>query len=404
MAIQVSNRAQSLAPSQTLKFSARAKELAAEGKSIVALTAGEPDFSTPNVICEAAMQAIKAGHHGYTVNTGLPALRERIAAKIKRDQGLEVGLDQIVVSNGAKQSIGFSMLATINPGDEVIIPTPYWVSYPEMVRFAEGTPIFVRTSYESEYKMNAAQLDQAITSKTRGVILCSPSNPTGSCYTHEELLELAEVLRAHPNVMIYSDEIYEYLVYDGEAPSLFTVAPDLFERGVIINGFSKGFAMTGWRLGYMVAPAEIAKGLAKIQSQETSAPSTISQYAGIAAYDMPLSDLEPMKQTFRSRRERVVKRLQAMQGIKCQTPPGAFYVFPDISELLGRVTDYGASINTSTDFCMEALEQAGLGMVPGDAFGEPNGIRLSFAASDEQLEEALSRLDAFVGGLTSASL
>jgi aspartate aminotransferase len=204
--------------------------------------------------------------------------------------------------------------------------------------------------------------------------------------------------------MIYSDEIYEYLVYDGEAPSLFTVAPDLFERGVIINGFSKGFAMTGWRLGYMVAPAEIAKGLAKIQSQETSAPSTISQYAGIAAYDMPLSDLEPMKQTFRSRRERVVKRLQAMPGIKCQTPPGAFYVFPDISELLGRVTDYGTSINTSTDFCMEALEQAGLGMVPGDAFGEPNGIRLSFAASDEQLEEALSRLDAFVGGLTSASL
>ena len=334
------------------------------------------------------------------MNTGLPALRERIATKIKRDQGLDVGLDQIVVSNGAKQSIGFSMLATLNPGDEVIIPTPYWVSYPEMVRFAEGVPNFVRTSYESSYKMSAAQLEQALSPKTRGVILCSPSNPTGSCYTQEELLELAEVLRAHPDVMIYSDEIYEYLVYDGEAPSLFTVAPDLFDRGMIINGFSKGFAMTGWRLGYLVAPAEIAKGLAKIQSQETSAPSTISQYAGIAAYDMPLTDLEPMKQTFRSRREMVVNRLKAMPGIKCQTPPGAFYVFPDISELLGRVTDYGASIDTSTDFCMEALEHAGLGMVPGDAFGEPNGIRLSFAASDDQLEEALSRLDAFVGGLT----
>jgi aspartate aminotransferase len=403
MAAQVSHRAQSLAPSQTLKFSARSKELAAEGKSIVSLTAGEPDFFTPDVICEAAMEAIKAGHHGYTVNTGLPSLRERIAAKIKRDQGLDVGLDQIVVSNGAKQSIGFSMLATLNPGDEVIIPTPYWVSYPEMVRFAEGTPTFVRTTYASAYKMNAAQLEQAITPKTRGVILCSPSNPTGSCYTHEELLELAEVLRAHPDVMIYSDEIYEYLVYDGEAPSLFTMAPDLFERGVIINGFSKGFAMTGWRLGYMVAPAQIAKALAKIQSQETSAPSTISQYAGIAAYDMPLSDLEPMKQIFKSRRDKIVQRLQAIPGVKCQTPPGAFYVFPDISERLGQTTDYGVSLETSTDFCMEALEHAGLGMVPGDAFGEPNGIRLSFAASDDQLEAALSRLDTFVGGLTGTS-
>lgn len=403
MAFQVSNRAHALAPSQTLKFSARAKELAAEGKSIVALTAGEPDFPTPKVICEAAIKAIHDGHHGYTVNTGLPALRERIAHKISRDQGLDIGIDQIVVSNGAKQSIGFSLLATLNAGDEVIIPTPYWVSYPEMVRFAEGTPVFVRTSYESAYKLNPKQLKEAITPKTRGLILCSPSNPTGSCYTRDELLELANILREYPNVMIYSDEIYEYLVYDGEAPSLFSVSPDLFERGIIINGFSKGFAMTGWRLGYMVAPVEIAKGLAKIQSQETSAPSTISQYAGIAAYDLPLSELDEMKKTFRTRRNKVVDRLQRMQGVQCQVPPGAFYVFPDISELLGTKTAYGAIIESSTDFCMEALEHAGLGMVPGDAFGEPNGIRLSFAASDEHLEEALQRLETFIEGLSPMS-
>ena len=253
----ISQRAQSIAPSETLKISAKAKEMIAQGRSVISLSAGEPDFKTPAHICNAAIEAITNGHHGYTANTGLPELRKAIADKLARDNQLDYDPGQIIVSNGAKQSIGFSILATINKGDEVIVPAPYWVSYPEMVKLAEGVPVILRASFDHDYKITAEELEEAITEKTRGLILCSPSNPTGACYSRKELKNLAAVLRNYPDILIYSDEIYEYIVFDSDHVSLLNVAPDLKERTVLVNGFSKGFAMTGWRLGYAAGPSDI---------------------------------------------------------------------------------------------------------------------------------------------------
>ena len=250
----ISTRAENLSESQTLKISGRAKELAREGVSVISLSAGEPDFKTPAHICNAAIEAITDGFHGYTMNTGMPELREAVSEKLKRDNNLTYTPDQIVLSNGAKQSIGFSLLATINPGDEVLIPSPYWVSYPEMVKLAQGTPIPVRTSFADQFKMTAEQLRDHITPKTRALILCSPSNPTGTCYSLKELKEIAQVLKDHPDILIFSDEIYEYIVFSGEHVSILNAAPELQNRTVLINGFSKGFAMTGWRLGYAAGP------------------------------------------------------------------------------------------------------------------------------------------------------
>lgn len=390
----ISQRARSLAPSATLKISAKAKELARQGKSIVSLSAGEPDFPTPPHVCEAAIKAIEDGFHGYTMNTGTPELREAIAAKLKRDNGLDYEPSQIVTSNGAKQSLGFSMLALLDPGDEAIIPAPYWVSYPEMVKLAEGTPVTVRTSFENNYKMTPEQLEEAITEKTKLLVLCSPSNPTGTCYTREDLEGLAGVLRKHPDVSIISDEIYEYIVFEGEHVGILQVAPDLYDRTILINGFSKGFAMTGWRLGYLAAPKTFADAFAKIQSQETSAPSAISQKAGEAAYRGNLSAVEQMRDQFRKRRDYVVDELTSIEGLKCFRPAGAFYVFPDISFYLGKQTENGHKIETSTDLCLYLIEEHGLAAVPGDAFGEPNGMRLSYASSMDDLQEAMKRLKA----------
>lgn len=388
----ISKRAQNLQPSATLKVTGRAKELKRQGKSIVSLSAGEPDFKTPKHICDAGIKAIENGFHGYTMNPGTPELREAICAKLKRDNNLDYNPSQIICSNGAKQSVGFSILALVDPGDEVIIPAPYWVSYPEMVRLAEGKSITIRTSFENNFKLTPEQLEEAITEKTKALILCSPSNPTGAQYSAEELEELAEVLRKHPDVYVISDEIYEYIVFESEHVSILNVAPDLKDRVVLINGFSKGFAMTGWRLGYLAAHNDVVNAVSKIQSQETSAPSSISQKAGEAAYKGNLDEVKAMREQFKKRRDYLVGALNAIDGVSCFTPGGAFYVFPDISHFIGTEKPDSTPIGSSTDLCLYLLDEFGLALVPGDAFGEPNGIRLSYAASMDDLEEAMSRL------------
>lgn len=388
----ISKRAQNLQPSATLKVTGRAKELKRQGKSIVSLSAGEPDFKTPKHICHAAIKAIEDGFHGYTMNPGTPELREAICAKLKRDNNLNYNPSQIICSNGAKQSVGFSILALVDPGDDVIIPAPYWVSYPEMVRLAEGKSVTLRTSFENNFKLTPEQLEEAITEKTKALILCSPSNPTGAQYSAEELKGLAEVLRKYPDVYVISDEIYEYIVFEGEHVSILNVAPDLKDRVVLINGFSKGFAMTGWRLGYLAAHNDVVSAVSKIQSQETSAPSSISQKAGEAAYKGNLDEVKAMREQFKKRRDYLVDALNAIEGVSCFTPGGAFYVFPDISDYIGTKKPDSTPIGSSTDLCLYLLDEFGLALVPGDAFGEPNGIRLSYAASMEDLEEAMKRL------------
>jgi aspartate aminotransferase len=388
----ISERAKNISPSETLKVSAKAKELAREGASIIALSAGEPDFKTPAHICNAAIEAITDGFHGYTMNTGMPELREAISKKLQRDNRISIPADQIVLSNGAKQSVGFAILATINPGDEVLIPAPYWVSYPEMVKLAGGIPVIEKTLFSNNYKLTPEQLEDALTENTKAIILNSPSNPTGACYTRAELKDLATVLSEYPDLLIFSDEIYEYIVFDNEHVSILNAAPHLKDRTILINGFSKGFAMTGWRLGYMAGPKPIADAVAKIQSQETSAPSTISQKAGLAACNGTMKPVEEMRDAFKKRRDYIVDALKAIDGIECFTPSGAFYVFPDIHQFLGKSTPEGDKIITSTDLSLYLLEQHGVAVVPGDAFGEPNGIRLSYAASMEDLKEAILRI------------
>lgn len=397
----ISKRAENLAASETLKITGRAKELQRQGKPVISLSAGEPDFKTPPHICAAAIKAIEGGLHGYTMNAGTPELREAISAKLLRDNGLTYDPANIIVSNGAKQSVGFALLAVVNPGDEVIIPAPFWVSYPEMVKLADGVPVVVRAAFENEFKLTAKQLEEAITPRTKVLILCSPSNPTGACYSKSELQELAEVLRKHPEVLVLSDEIYEYIVFDAPHVSLINAAPDLKERVLLVNGFSKGFAMTGWRLGYLAANPEVIKAVSKIQSQETSAPSTISQKAGEVAYRSDLNAVETMRNAFKQRRDFLVGALTEIPGVKCFKPGGAFYVFPDISAYLNTTTPNGIKIASSADLCMYLLEECGLALVPGDAFGEPTGIRLSYAASMEQLEEAVIRLRSALSSLST---
>ncbi|MEX0779729.1 MAG: pyridoxal phosphate-dependent aminotransferase [Balneolales bacterium] len=388
----IADRISRIAASQTLKITALAKEMKNSGKSVVSLSAGEPDFKTPKYICEAAIGAINDGLHGYTMNTGTPELRQAIVNKLKHDNNLEYNPSQIIVSNGAKQSIGFSILATVNPGDEVIIPAPYWVSYPEMVKLAEGSPVIVRTAFENEYKITPEQLDEAITPKTKMLILCSPSNPTGSCYTRDELKALAGVLLKYPDIYVISDEIYEYIVFESDHIGIGEVEPALVPQILLINGFSKGFAMTGWRLGYLAGPEDVVKAVSKIQSQETSAPSSISQKAGEAAYTHNLDEVKSMRNQFKKRRDYIVNALSEIDGLKCFLPQGAFYAFPDISAYLDKKNKSGKIMETSTQLCLYLLEDHGVALVPGDAFGEPNGARLSYAASMEDLKEAMNRL------------
>ena len=394
-AIQFNPRVAAMQPSATLAMTARAKQLRRDGRPVIGLSAGEPDFDTPAPISEAGAQAIRDGFTHYTENAGMPELREAICRKLQRDNGLDYAPGQIVCSNGAKQSVALAVNVLARPGDEVLIPAPYWVSYPEMTRMAGAEPAIVRTSVENEYRLTPEELERAITPQTRLLILCSPSNPTGSVYTRAELEALADVLRAHEDVFVLSDEIYEYILFDAEHVS-FASLPGMKERTITVNGFSKGFAMTGWRLGYLAAPEPIAKAASKVQSQFTSAPSSITQKAGVAALEMMEKNPEPVREmvrAFRERRDFVLGRLAGMEGVRCAKPEGAFYVFPDVSAYVGKEAPSGRQIESASDLCFYLLEEHDVALVPGEAFGEPSGLRLSYAAAMDDLDEALGRIE-----------
>ena len=389
--IEFNPRVSSMKPSATLAMTARAMELRRQGKPVIGLSAGEPDFDTPVPIGKEGIQAIQDGFTNYTQNMGTPELREEIKKKLMRDNGLDYGVDQILCSNGAKQSVALAISALCRPGDEVLIPSPYWVSYPEMTRFAGANPVALDTTVEQQYRVDPGSLEAAITPNTRMFILCSPSNPTGSVYSKEELEAIAEVMRRHEHVFVLSDEIYEYVIFDAEHTS-FAALPGMKERTITVNGFSKGFAMTGWRLGYMAGPKSIVKSAAKIQSQFTSAPCSITQRAGTVALQMDKSNLEPMISAFRSRRDFVLGELEQIPGIRCPKPEGAFYLFPEVSAYFGKQTADGKAIKNSEDLCFYLLDDHHVALVPGIAFGAPNGLRISYAASQEDLEEAMRRI------------
>ena len=388
-------------PSATLAVSAQAKALQRAGRDVLELSAGEPDFPTPAPIVDAARRALDAGTaFGYTANAGLPELREAIADKLRRENGLDVTAAQIVCSNGAKQSVAQVVMATCAPGDELLIPAPYWVSYPEMARIAGATPVAVSTSAEASYKLSPEQLDAAITPRTRAVVLNSPSNPTGAVYTRAEMEGLAEVLRRHPDVLVISDEIYEYVVFDAEHVA-FASLDGMADRTVTVNGFSKGYAMTGWRLGYLAGPPWLVKAVDSLQSHLTSGPCHLTQAAALAAFTMGDAPVRAMVSAFRERRDAVLDRLDAVDGIACPTPGGAFYLFPDVSALFGRTAPDGTVIADSLSLCSYLLDAEGVALVPGEAFGDARGVRLSYATDMETLMAACDRIERAVGALAA---
>lgn len=385
-------------PSATLAMTARAKQLKREGLPIIGLSAGEPDFDTPAPISEAGIEAIRSGFTHYTENTGMPELREEICRKLERDNNLRYTPDQILCSNGAKQSVALAVMALCRPGDEVLIPAPYWVSYPEMVRLAGAEPVSIPTTADDDYRITPRMLEEALTANTRMLILCSPSNPTGSVYPRGELEALADVLRGREDVFIVSDEIYEKVIFDAEHVSIAALA-GMKERTIVVNGFSKAYAMTGWRLGYLAAEPPIVKAASKVQSQFTSAPSSITQRAGVAALQMEAKYVDEMVDAFRERRDFMLERIGNIQGMHCPKPEGAFYLFPDVSHYLNSESPEGRSITTSEDLCFYLLEEHHVALVPGDAFGSPGGLRISYAASMDHLEEAMHRVDAGLSAL-----
>lgn len=384
-------RVAAMQPSATMAISARAKALRREGRDVIALSAGEPDFPTPAPIVEAAHQALRDQRFGYTPSPGIPELREAIAEKLTEENGLAVSADQVVCSNGAKQSVAQALLAVCQEGDEVLIPAPYWVSYPEMTRLSGATPVAIPAGPGADYKITPDQLADAITDRTRALILNSPSNPTGAVYSPDELAALADVLRPHERVLIVSDEIYEYVTFDAEAVSFGTM-DGMGERTATINGFSKAYAMTGWRLGYLAAPLWWSKATAKIQSQLTSGASSLTQYAALAAFTMGREPIEEMVTAFRQRRDAVLERLRAIDGVTCPTPNGAFYLFPDVSLFYGRRTPDGDEILGSVDLCQYLLEARDVALVPGEAFGLDSGVRLSYATDMDSLMRACDRI------------
>jgi aspartate aminotransferase len=385
------NRLLAVKPSPTMAVTAKAAELKAAGHDVIGLAAGEPDFDTPDHIKNAAKAALDAGKTKYTAATGTPELRKAICEKLKKDNGLDYTPEQIVVGNGAKQVIFNALVATLNPGDEVIIPTPYWVSYPDMVLIGEGTPVIVDTG--ESFKLQAAALEAAITANTKWLILNSPSNPTGAGYTKADLRALADVLLKYPHVMIICDDIYEYLVYDGfEFATLGQVEPKLMDRVLTVNGFSKAYSMTGWRVGYGAGPLALMKQIGALQSHSTSNACSISQAASLAALQGSLDFLDGWKVAFKRRRDMVVAKLNAIEGISCKTPEGAFYVFPSCAALVGKKTPAGKVIENDLDVAAYLLEDALCAVVPGSAFGAEGYFRISYATSDEQLEKACSRI------------
>ena len=395
--MSLSERVNRLHPSATLAMSARSAELRAQGVDVINMSVGEPDFDTPDHIKAAAAQAIADNWSRYSPVPGYPALREAICRKLKNENGLDFAPAQIVVSNGAKQSVAGTVMALVNAGDEVIVPAPYWVSYPEMVLMADGTPVIVTAGIEQDFKITPAQLEAAITPKTKAIILCSPSNPTGSVYTKAELAGLADVLARHPQVYVISDEIYEHISYVGKHESI-AQFPALAGRVFIINGVSKAYAMTGWRIGFVAGPESLVKGISKLQGQYTSGPCSVSQKAAEAAYNGTQEPVEVMRKAFERRRDLIVRLAREIPGFEVNEPQGAFYLFPRCSSYFGK-SDGMHTIATATDLAMYLLDEAHVACVGGDSFGAPDCIRMSYATSDANIEEAMRRLAAALAKL-----
>lgn len=387
---ELSDRLKRLAPSATLAMSQKSSEMKAQGIDVINMSVGEPDFMTPGFIKEAGKKAIDDNYSKYSPVPGYPVLREAIAQKLKRENGLDYAASEIIVGTGGKQGVCNAILALVNPGDEVVIPAPYWVSYPQMVKLAGGTPVIVPAGIGQDFKITAAQLEAAVTPKTKLVILCSPSNPTGSVYSEEELGELAKVVLAHDDLFVLSDEIYEHINYIGGHSSI-AACPGMRERTVVCNGVSKAYAMTGWRLGWVAAPEWIVKGLGKLQGQYTSGTSSVSQMAAVAAYEGDQSCVEAFRETFRRRRDLIVSLAKDIPGLEVNVPQGAFYLFPDCSAFFGK-TDGRRTIGSSTDLALYLLEEGHVATVGGDAFGAPRCFRMSYATSDDNIREALRRI------------
>ena len=387
---KLSTRVTEMATSATLAMAAKARELRGEGKDIIGLSLGEPDFNTPDFIKDAAIQAVNDNYNSYTPVDGYVELKEAIITKFKRDNNLDYKLPQIVVSTGAKQSLANIALVTLDPGDEVILPCPYWVSYSDIVKIAEGVPVEVKTSIETDFKMTAAQLEAAITPKTKMLWYSSPCNPSGSIYSKEELRALADVLAKYPDIIVVSDEIYEHINYVGDHASM-AQFPDMYDRTVTVNGVSKAFAMTGWRVGYIGGPEYIARACNKMQGQITSGTNCIAQRAVITALEAPVSKVQYMIDEFKSRRTLILDLLNDIPGFKCNEPEGAFYVFPNISHYFGKTLG-GKKIENATDFSLYLLEAANVATVTGVAFGNEDCIRISYAASVANIKEAMKRI------------
>ena len=387
---QLSDRLNRLAPSATLAMSQKSSEMKAQGIDVINMSVGEPDFNTPENIKEAAKKAIDDNFSKYSPVPGYPDLRKAIVAKLKNENGLDYTANEVIVGTGGKQGICNVILALVNPGDEVIIPAPYWVSYPQMAKLAGGVPVIVNAGFDQDFKMTPEQLEAAITPKTKMLILCSPSNPTGSVYSKEELAALADVLRKHPDVFVLADEIYEHINYIGKHHSI-AQEPGLKEQVIIANGVSKAYAMTGWRIGFLAGPEWIIKGCNKLQGQYTSGTCSVSQKAAEAAYTLDQSAVEEMRQAFERRRDLIVKLAKEVPGLEVNIPQGAFYLFPKCNSYFGKSTG-DKTINNSTDFAMYLLEEAHVATVGGDAFGDPDCFRMSYATSDENIKEAIRRI------------
>jgi len=391
--MQTAARLQRIKPSPSSMAGQHARMLRAQGRDIVSLTSGEPDFDTPAHIRDAAYRAMNEGQTRYTDVGGTAALREAIRAKFARDNGLDYGLDEIIVSTGAKQIIFNAIMATVDTGDEVIVPAPYWVSYPDITLLANGTPVIVNTRAENGFRLQAEELERAITPRTRWLILNGPNNPSGANFTQADLQALADVLRKHPHVWILTDDIYEHLLYDGRAfYTLAQVAPDLKDRTLTLNGVSKAYAMTGWRIGYAGAPVALIKAMTKLQSQSTSNPSSVSQAAALAALTGPQDFVAQSRERFQARRDQIVQALNAIDGIQCASPEGAFYVFPQCSGLFGATLPDGSTLQNSEQWVLHLLNAQNLAVLQGSAYGVDTHFRISFAASDAVLEEGCRRI------------
>lgn len=387
---QLSDRLNRLAPSATLAMSQKSSEMKSQGIDVINMSVGEPDFMTPDFVKEAGKKAIDDNYSKYSPVPGYPALREAISEKLKNENGLSYSPSEIIVGTGGKQGVCNTILALVNPGEEVIVPAPYWVSYPQMAKLAGGEPVVVRAGIEQDFKITPEQLEEAITPKTKLLILCSPSNPTGSVYSKDELEALAKVVLKHDNLYVLSDEIYEHINYIGGHTSI-AACDGMRERTIICNGVSKAYAMTGWRLGWVAAPQWIVKGLNKLQGQYTSGTSSVSQMAALAAYKGDQNCVVEFRKAFERRRNLIVDLVKAIPGLECNTPQGAFYVFPKCVSFYGK-TDGETTINSSSDFAMYLLEKAHVATVGGDAFGDPDCFRMSYATSDDNIKEALKRI------------